>query len=183
MYIDWRLSCQKTTENGQDEVYILVAGKTSDGREVRNRLPSPSGHWDINDGRDPRAFGPVRLVDMPLSPGQSARFVVAIMEEDGGTTQPWQEMAGQILGTIPTGITQALAGFLNTIGKFLVFHDSDDYIGSFEIKIRNENGALNSEWAALERCNYIPNAEGPDTHGFRLNGDGSGYFGWGNVVA
>src|SRR2546429_9396548 len=50
-----RLECDKTTEAGADEVYILVAGKNSDGTKTfSDRLPTnnprvASGHWDMND--------------------------------------------------------------------------------------------------------------------------------------
>ena len=43
------LCCDKTTEQGADEVYLITTGRSSNGKEYSDRSPSPTTHWDMND--------------------------------------------------------------------------------------------------------------------------------------
>jgi hypothetical protein len=38
--LEVNMDCLNTTEAGEDEVYVLLIGRTSDGREVKARLPN-----------------------------------------------------------------------------------------------------------------------------------------------
>lgn len=90
------LCCDKTTEQGADEVYILVVGTRSDGAKYAARLPNdapgaPQGHWDMNDGDQPtdNPHGDSHCVsqkslftgDLPL--GQSWSLAIMMMELSG----------------------------------------------------------------------------------------------------
>ncbi len=50
------LCCDKTTENGQDEVYILIGGKHSNGGTFNYRLPGDGRHWDMTETETIIAF-------------------------------------------------------------------------------------------------------------------------------
>ncbi len=183
--VAFNLWCDATTEHGQDEIYYIIAAKLSNGTTITNRLPGPTGHWDINDGKPPRNINDVLLQPVSLLPGESASILVTIMEEDGGTSKTWQEIATGLLVLIPdpTGISEAAAGVLEFLGQFLIIQDPDDFIGSYQILLRNESGTITTQWFPLSGVSEnIPGGGGPGTHGFRFNGSKTNYFGWGKLV-
>lgn len=175
------LCCDKTTENGEDEVYILVAGLHSDGSRFTHRVPGDAAHWDMNDGQNDHnhCVHNVVLVNRDIADGQSLELLISIMEEDGGTSGPYQQAFGDLL--ISTGNPYAIAAgtFISIMGKFLPFHDSDDWIGTFAVRIINQSGNLSVEWRPVDRVSgVIHGIHGPNTCEFRMNGDGSNYVGW-----
>ena len=104
------LCCNKTTEAGADEVYILVAAQKNDGPPVTTRLPAdairqPNGHWDMNDGDQPtdnptgdsHCITNKTLLVTELSEGGTLDAAIMVMEEDGGSLKQFQEVAAQAL--------------------------------------------------------------------------------------
>ena len=88
------LCCDKTTEQGADEVYIIISGKKSDGAVYDNREPGNSRHWDMNDGSQPtnnpngdsHCITDRVLFTGDLKDGQTWWLNVIVGEEDGGTS-------------------------------------------------------------------------------------------------
>ena len=141
----------------------LVTGLSIESKPTRN----------VND---------IVLANIPLAPGQAAKLVVVLLEGGGGTSKPWQEIGAAVLATIPTNVTQAIGAFVSTISQFITFADSDDYLGSFEITISNDAGSITSQWRPLEHSKQISESDPPPgRNGFRFDGDGSNYYGWGFV--
>jgi hypothetical protein len=166
------LCSDKTTEEGEDEVYLIVKTEI-DGKvagEVRlpaNIVDDDRGHWDMNDGAGDENHCRVEmpLAEFDLTEGQVGRATVFTMEEDGGSLE---KLAGKV------GI------------KFDVFDikDIDDYIGAFAVTVRNNGGKPEIDWAVVDRVfTEIPNNQGPNTHEYRMNGDGSNYVFWVKVDA
>ena len=185
--------CDKTTEPGADEVYIVVAGKSNTGREYFGRLPNSSGHWDMNDGDqgtkpasgysgDAHCISDGALFS-DIRDGETWNFAVLIMEEDGGTTRTYQQIGSEVLKQIDNPYTQAtgyVLGVLTKLGFFAT--DTDDYIGSFGVQVANSGGQFSVNWRNGDRVSFSqadPNAPDQTTrHEFRFNGDGTNYVGW-----
>ena len=177
-----KLVCRKTTEAGQDELYILVIRTTSEGGYAAYRLPAPEGHWDIKDNGEQTWIGNTCIHQIDLDRGEKANIYVRIMEEDGGLPGNWAEEVGGALAAIPNAYTQAIGAGLQVIGG--VFNqlgviDTDDFPGSFGVEFENRNGSLDGwHWEAGERAQTAADIPGLD-HSCRIDfyGDGSNYFG------
>jgi hypothetical protein len=178
------LDCMDTTEAGEDEVYIILIGKTSDGRVVQARLPADmpheeAGHWNMNDGDDDnnKHINGIRLATADLASGQSIAWDVLLMEEDGGTSARWQELASAILKETGDPYALAAAGILDFMKKvgFKIVDDKDEFLGAWSVVVTNKGGTLNTEWRAMNRI-FQEDPERKDqflprnSHRFYLNG-------------
>lgn len=181
------LECYKQTEGGDDEIYILVAIQRSDGVQISKRYPADApgqdaGHWSMsNSDLNKRYVNGVDLGTIDVHEGQTATYVVLVMEEDGGNTKTAQEILAAVLGTSKDPNIVAAGGILGTLTLLGLFaEDSDDYIGSFAVIVTNKGG-YTIEWIAKDRVHF-ENAEGfygelagQNAHRFHMNGDGSDY--------
>ena len=177
-----RFRCEQTTEAGEDEVYMIVVRTTSEGGYTTYRLPTANGHWDLNDGDEPREVGHTTIHQIDLDNHEKANIYVVIMEEDGGLPGNWAEEVGGALAAIPNVYTQAIGVGLQAIGgvfnEFGVI-DTDDYIGSFGVQFENRNGSLDG-WHWERGDHAVTDADIPGLdHSCRIsfNGDGSHYVG------
>jgi hypothetical protein len=188
-----QICCDKTTEAGADEVYILVYGRRSDGQATfEQRLPGPGMHWDMNDGDQPtdnpngdaHCRTNKNLFTGEIPAGQSWDVVVLVMEEDGGTSAQWQRAASS--AAIKSGNPYAIAaGSILAVYTSLfgaIINDTDDYIGSFAAHITNDCGSIHVDWRPIDRvAHMIPDPNYPgnaNRREFRMNGDGSNHVGW-----
>jgi hypothetical protein len=186
--------CDKTTEAGADEVYMVIVGRSNTGRTLSARLPGDQSHWDMNDGdqgRKPAAGygGDAHCITdgvlfSDIQEGEEWQFVVLMMEEDGGTTRDYQRLASQIGQQVPNPYVQGGAAVLNVLTNLGLFgSDSDDFMGSCKIFVAKHGGALHADWdRGDDRCELSqddPEAPGNTLrHEFRFKGDGSNYVGW-----
>lgn len=176
------LCCDNTTEYGEDEIYIIVVGKYSNGDTFGYRLPGETTHWDMNDGGDKHCISNVDLATFDLNEGESISIVISIMEEDGGNPQKYTNIVAGILGstTNPYGI--AAGTIISIIGNVLP-HDSDDWIGTFACQISRQGNDLAVDWRPVNRVSGVINEiHGHNTCEFRMNGDGSNYVGWYHII-
>jgi hypothetical protein len=183
------LTCYKTTESGADEVYVLATGVRSDGATYNARLPGPRAHWDMNDGDQPtdnprgdsHVITDKTLFTHTLADGQSWELVFLVMEEDGGTTATVQKLGALLLVNSRNPYLVAhgvLLGILTQLGFYKT--DTDDYIGSFGVRIMNRGGQFNVQWRPISRVSgERANVDGTGgySHEFSMNGDGSRYVG------
>jgi hypothetical protein len=190
------LCCDKTTEKGADEVYIVLIGKSNTGRNIVSRLPNANGHWNMNDGS--QGSKPASGYDgdahcisdgvlfADIRDGETWNFAVMIMEEDGGTTKDYQKFASEILKQVDDPYLKAGGVVLDLLTRLgLWATDTDDYIGSFGVQVTNKGGQINVTWRDAERISRsTPDPDAPNDpkrHEFRFNGDGSNYVGWFHV--
>jgi len=173
--------CDKTTENGEDEVVCLVAGVLPDGSQYKERFPKNKDHWDMNDGKEPRKITdqPVQLWRGEIPDGGTAEFVVTFPEIDGGNGAGF----GQALDALGSALVQkggaaAVAGAVVELAGYIVqgIDDSDDYLGSVRISLKNEGGTIRADFATHERSTYAGHSDNRTTQMFRLNGDKSNYI-------
>lgn len=184
------LCCDKTTEPGADEIYILVIGQGPNGTRYAARVPGPAMHWDMNDGKqgtnnpsgDSHCIADKDLFTRSMQEGDQWDLLFLIMEEDGGSTKTAQDIATGILAQ--TGNPYAIGGaavlqVLTQLGIYL--DNTDDYIGSFGVQLSCAAGLVTAAWRGVDRYTIAqPNTDPAGHPGFefRMNGDGSNYVGW-----
>jgi hypothetical protein len=162
------LRCEEQTELGHDEIYIIVAARSSDGNVTRLRFPQ-SGTAEFGTDPHNNTIGGFPLWDGNLQDGQSVEIVVVVMEEDGGDPSLWLNIAGGILES--TGNPYAIAaGAITDILATIFTADTDDYIGSIGVRYSNNSGALHEEYRGIDRTSPLP------IDAIQLNGDGSRYI-------
>lgn len=172
-----RLWCDQTTEHGEDEIYLKIIAKISNGGSLNNQ--QPNGHWDMNDGNEPRSVENVTLLRTHMDAGDSGTIIVIICEQDGGGSEKWQKIGEAVLSTCddPRCIAaQQVSYWSRKLG--LTIQDTDDYIGSFTIDFGyNRDGSFWWKQGNLER--YCSSKKWGDTGvEIQLCGDGSNYTGW-----
>lgn len=175
-----QLLCNKTTESGEDEVYIIVAGKTSNGSYWNFRMPGPNNHWDLNDGNSPRDVTDWELAAsaLPLNVGESAALNIYIMEEDGGSLGQILDVAKKVIDQCPDPRCLAASNVIQTANSVGLPTDTDDYIGSFSVVIYRTPSGYSCEWMNLTRCGKVgwSNGGGCEEQ-INFSGDGSAYVG------
>lgn len=185
-----QLCSDKTTENGADEVYIMVYARRSDGATYLQRWPSnapgeSSGHWDMNDGDQPtdnpdgdsHCITNKTLFSEDIEPGQSWQVTVILAEEDGGTSADLQNTVGELASAVPDPFVSGAGAVLVALSELgLKIEDSDDYIGSFSVRISAGDDGLSTEWNAGDRI--AEDSTDGAAKVYRMGGDGSNYIGW-----
>ncbi len=185
------LRIDKTTERGADETFALVTVQRNGKLESVTRLPGETDHWDMNDtanndcgrntGCDSRWKNQIPLAAGPLKSGDIVTIVVRMMEEDDGSTQsimPALRRGLEATGDPYAATASSILGIITAMG--LKFENTDDFLGSFYVTIRNEAGVLRTNWRPLDRMGpwaanqNTPGFGGP-TWGGGLIGDGSRY--------
>jgi hypothetical protein len=71
--------CLKTTESGEDEIYIIIAWKTSYGQKGYKRVPATSDHFDIDD--DERFLNTTiytDIIDFDLAPNENKEIFYSL---------------------------------------------------------------------------------------------------------
>ena len=186
-----QLCSDKTTESGADEIFVTTFSQRGNEKWIGSRAPGNAQHWDMNDGDQPtnnpngdsHCITDRVLFQGELADGESYQLNVSVMEEDGGTTKTAQEVASQIAVNLPDPRVQAAGTVLAFVTKFGVrLEDTDDVIGSVNLRITNTAGAINVQWGNTERVSG--NQADPSFGGessrreLRMNGDGSNYVTW-----
>ncbi|GAA4746089.1 hypothetical protein [Flavisolibacter ginsenosidimutans] len=174
------IRCLKTTEEGEDEVYLLLVWRHSDGSTGSVRLPSE--HWDMNDGdklKNARTENNVFSFDLMGS--ERVEVLCLLMEQDDGTVEQYANLGAEVLRIVESGYS-SLSGFdseqiqsvLKRITGTYNLKNSDDWIGGFAMRYDLTRTAT---W--LVRANPNGGGEtsgwGTDFSQFTLKGDGSKY--------
>jgi hypothetical protein len=191
-----QLWCNRTTEQGQDEVYFIVFYRYNFIGGISGQYTTQQ--YNINDGNQPRSIGSFNLFQRPLYPGQSVDITVMVMEADGGGSAQIINRAQTIM---EYGVPAACMGFppscpyATAIGGVVEFvaslpqklqgliQDTDDYIGSINVRLSNNNGYLEVQYYNMNRCtsSYPPNGILTANQSIFV-GDGSSYVFTATVV-
>jgi hypothetical protein len=183
------LHCDKTTEHGEDEVFFVLTARKPDGEVISMRLPGDKSHWDMNDNANKkRDIAIPHLLDFDLKKDERMQVIVAIMEKDGGSPKQWLDFSKALADKLPanditTSITSVLDLVTGWIGLVNV-KDTDDYIGSFRVDLWNDEDSIHTikaNWSAVDRAIGVGQSSGPRSNGFRFDGDGTNYYGWGEL--
>jgi len=145
------LGCGKTTEQGHDEIYYVLAGQHGDGTPFHLRGPDAiqggdadgGSAWDMNDSGDERDRDVnAVLYDGQLAPGSSAKLVFVLFESDGADMGDVLAFAGDVATVVSSDPYVDTAA---KVAKLVAQHipsNKDDFIGSFSVQILNDNGEL-----------------------------------------
>jgi hypothetical protein len=189
------LQCLKTTGDGEDEIYIMIAGKRTSGEEYVKRVPNE--HWDMTparrhrapDGREfqspeKRAPSNQLLWEGKLSDGVSVELTFFVMEVDRQADPKGNpmDMAREAARATDPEDMSVIGTNHNIIGLIDdrvwkhgsgVIKDTDDLPGVVAVRLSNVGGKLEVRWVARERAKD-KGGEGGVRH-FELNGDNSIY--------
>lgn len=147
------LHCDEISDNwpaSKDEVYFRLRVRDSHGSHWE-RLPSDSGHWDIQKNKsilgeiDSRLLHYTRFLD---DTSDWEEITVFLMEEDHGTPEPWlNAMAGILARLGPWGEAGAvLLEIAAQIAKLNDIKNNDDVLGWFDVRVTNANGKMQAAW-------------------------------------
>jgi hypothetical protein len=188
-----QIRCNKTTESGEDEIYLLVEGITDKREAFGKRIPE-EGHWSLNDNGDAREKLDVALWKGSLGPGQSVDLVLMILEEDFERNPAAEKQIQESLRkAFAAGGHRSHARAIGTTGEDgdtwatlipvlvelikagfdAIRHNTDDIPGVILVRVWNDAGSIKSDYRALARARVI---DGDRTSSrIELNGDGSRY--------
>lgn len=199
------IRCDATTEEGHDEVYMIIGGSTFDQNNaptpISARPPNatqgadadPKGEngaftaWDCNDSgqmQDKHLNTQVFNADVPN--GGHVVLSVNLNESDGtklgDQIEGGTNLANKILEKIPNPIAQGIGKVLQGIGeglKQIIPRNEDDHLGAIGYTFSNEGGKVLVTDAVYGSgaINLKESAPGvkPYTNLVRFRGDGSDY--------
>lgn len=180
MRVEMNLMCEETTENSEDEIFYVTAWRTSSGREGGQRFPDHPLHWSVNDNGAKRAINNVWIADVALQPGEVLQVGVAVFEVDETLDARKEgEIAAAVLAMIPSDYTKVAGSILGTIAPFLLVKNTNDFLGAFRFTVTPTAAGAETAFQPVDRVSWHQAAGyAPGSHEFRLNGDGSRYYGW-----
>ena len=144
--------CEKTTELGHDELYVMFGCKHGDGSTSSRILPGPHNGdagdddscWDINDsgslqGRWLRAT--LYEGDLPVDSKAELGFVFG--EQDGGGVRDALGAAASLVNVIGTSVepVKVVGTVLDVLSK-LIPRNTDDVLGGACLTLHNTGGSL-----------------------------------------
>ena len=172
------IQCDNTTEAAHDELFVLISGID----QVGNRIGpfTAVAPKEINDNRNKVWFwNNSVLYRGAVSGGSPAYFSIVFLEQDGGNYGLAVELAAAIACAVFSGNPEACVttagSVMDTLESFDqvqdLLDDSDDYIGTLNLKVYNNGGNLSWEWFAGDHAVVQNNGT------FSLGGAGSSYTG------
>ena len=76
-----RLICRAKTEGGEDEIYLILAGRTSQGQSIVGRVPKD--HWDMDEGNPAKAeIKDMTIWQSNLPLGSVVELTLLVLEQD-----------------------------------------------------------------------------------------------------
>ena len=184
-----------TDQSHEDEVYIMVAGKTSTGIEISHRVPDE--HWDMIAGTEiVTIHGNIVVFEgktVPGNPilwsgelfkGQSVELTLFVMDEDRqedpkGNPSSMASAAAQRTNSADSSIIGTDSDVEDLLDKHIINHglglikDTDDCIGIIAVRLMNVGGKISVTWA--ERGRVHDRGQVKTARDFSLIGDGSEY--------
>ena len=143
------LKCDNTTEQVEDEPYYIIGTKHSKGAVSSYRVPGPSGHWSMNDNGNNQRIENISLAEFNLEEGEYLDILVNLMEEDGGMANDYLNAFATFLSQIDTPYTLGAAVLIGGISKLFKIQDTDDWLGSFAIRVSKKKGGNSIEFKII----------------------------------
>ncbi len=169
------LSPESGPNNDRDETYILLSGKTPTSLEG-GRLPryvANDSYYEFWAGRvnnndsdwtnhDQAPVGRPVLWTGALGEGESAEFLVTVMEQDNSDIGILKELletglnaADALYGSNTTA--KAIITTARELAKYLPESKGHDFIGAFTIQVANVGGQLQTTFIPIH-CDMMPDA-------------------------
>lgn len=163
------LSCTKTTEAAEDEVYLAVGGRNTKKGEFSSVAPSSDNPWNMNDSGDLQTRDLYYVIYSGVIPDQSTTDIdVLFLERDGGTPKAALNTAAALAAAVSNGNPYVLAAagvakVLAEVFGILGIKDTDDWLGGFHLTVTNTNGKVRLNWRAGERSEIFTKAQASKT--------------------
>lgn len=180
-----RILCNKTTEAGEDEIFVQFIYRGSDGSYSQGTIPTLPNHVSLNDGRGQRYTDNWNTVQDRFPLGKTGTLIINIFELDGGRLSDYMRIASGALNEC--GDPKCLAGkkIIDVAQRLnLDIIDSDDFIGSFSLEYGYPTnisgippGRLWKNHRNLDRA-VLGESWGEYGYHMKFNGDGSEYEVW-----
>ena len=178
-----------------DEIYILIKGKKSDGSRINARVPTESVWSLINKDGPKRKRLNETLWSESLESGESVELFVLFMEEDVKRFDDYTKKFDELLDRPQyraaannfggggdrenDSIVNELLRRLITLGFDAIKNDTDDVPGVLRVRIWNDMGTIHSSWQPFDRSEEGDDKQRklaqPASHTFNLKGDGCLY--------
>lgn len=188
------LKCEQTTDDGEDEVYLLILWKKSDGSKGSIRMPGIPNAWkNMNDGdklNNDLDWGELLAFDLQL--GQRIDILGMIMENDDGTLQQYAKFGeelfrsnffNEIKTNLNAGNSSDIKKILARIAGTYSLKNPDDWIGSFVCAfllsregVKENYGAVFNENNPTDKMHGANPKNNSKTTSYHFGGDGSSYF-------
>jgi hypothetical protein len=153
-----RVPTDHTSLNSRDEVYFLVAGATSGGRQIRV-APDPNhddvDYYPLSSGQ---SLGNIVLAQADMKEGDSLAFTVAMCDQDNAQLDAISDaIQGAIYGAlafVTEGATAPLA-----VEKFVqsgvelvnsVTKSGDQVIAAFGVNVTIDHGNIRAQWIPMQ---------------------------------
>ncbi len=185
------LKCQGTNDGDfgtEDEIYMLLMWKADNGTTGQVRIPST--HYSMSMLYRKKLNSDIdlgTLFQFDLNKGSSMTIYCLLMEQDDGTFESAAQVASELFrkSTSPLTTADQMRSFftltLQRINNTYGFKNSDDWMGGFQLFVRNDPGGLvtvttpffnlvGSQGQAIDPP--VTNSTKPS---FNLAGDGGSY--------
>lgn len=153
-----RIPTDHTSLNSRDEVYFLVAGATSSGRQIKV-APDPNhddeDYYPLSSGE---SLGNIVLAQADMKEGGRLAFTVAMCDQDNAQLDAISDaIQGAIYGAlafVTEGATAPLA-----VEKFIqsgvelvnsVTKSGDQVIAAFGVHVTIDHGNIRAEWIPMQ---------------------------------
>ena len=171
------LTCLKTTEDQQDEPYLLLIYQYSNG--VADVIRVPEKHWDMYSKGPSSTVVANNLLNITLNKSESIDIICLVMEEDDYS--PAMEIGRDILAHLKAGERNLIGVQSDDIKRAIdkrsiSFLNTDDWIGSFTLRVKE--GGYTSSFRQINNPNgtsAVTTDQAP--YKFILTGDGARYEG------
>ncbi len=81
-----KLICRAKTEGSEDEIYLILAGRTSQGNGIAGRMPQD--HWDLDEKKPSKAeVTDIKLWEGSLPNGSTVDLTLFVLEADESPTE------------------------------------------------------------------------------------------------
>lgn len=182
------IKCLKTTEDGEDEIYMLVIWKTNTGKQGNLRLPAT--HIDVNDIKSLKNdINLGTLIDITLGRSEQLFVQYLLMEEDDGTPEAYAKVGeeffreGAPFPSSGTKLEDFVSDVLERVQGTYKFNNSDDFIGGFQFNTSNNATWLETNFNVVYNKNQTDDREKDPKHftssfiqrDFTFHGDDSYY--------
>jgi Ig-like domain from next to BRCA1 gene len=167
-----RLHCDKTTEQGHDEVYYILAGVDGAGQKISARGPNATQGavaddqtaWDMNDsGKEKDQTFNAVLYEGALDANQTASFAFSFLESDHTNPGDQIKAAAKLVETIGEDLKQPVLVLAGKIAEFfagLIPTNQDDFLGNFQLRLHNDPSYPNLVVEAFELGIYTTILDG-----------------------
>ncbi len=173
---------QPPTAEGEDPahdlVFFVIAGRKSDGTEIRQAVPNGGGHLKIENQRKGMFVKNTSLWKDNLKDGESVTLILSVREQDEkDSAESDLADASEVVKHVDASKSLTELSHLPVHEILHGAHGDNDHIGTIVLRIKNEKGnvTLDSQPGADVRYLKGHRSNHETKRAYRLNGNHSEY--------